>query len=911
MQKARNRVVPIYLHTVGESMNPKSLKTITTLFIVLLALSILPTTLFTVVQAQPPELRVVAITSSRATGTFFKSQTFYVLIDLEADPGYDEIDIAVKAPSGGYIFTYPVKAYRVGGTLTYAVWFMVEADGTLKRGGQTGSDIPSTMPTDWQEFAPSVAFTEEGQFLEVIAGGKSLRLYFKAYPAELRDLPSEIYINGITPSSEDWKVYAPDLNADPVDVESYPEASPAVKLVKVVIDGSEYSVDCAIAIEETDSNTDTFNIETNLFTACTADGKPIKDLLAADKNITLTFRVAKFPGADLTNDDEVWILTATIPIKKAPPISISVDRTLIPLSDIVDPNIKVTVVDAGAASENIPTVDVILFVYLVDGTLYDDYECALERVEKTINYRGYCEIPSASEEWHNNPNGFMFIKGWVIVKYTGSDGNVYETGKLTLSTFPMSISVSPTSVRFGAEVTLRICDQRLNAKTDEKDEVKLRELTAADVDVLEVAPGTALLNPDAELVETDVNTGCFEVKLTVAEDKDVFARAGSRITFTYHNKYWSTLSTPEKFIAEKVSASFTIIKFAGKVMVSKAAYYPYEELVIRIEDYDRNVEVNTKDVISSELVFIRDGGVAKELRDDLEETDVNTGIFEYKIRIDTLATHLGKSLEDMLKIRSFEVVYRDNISPAEVTIDRMPFSVISSDPKLSTDKTAYNIGEKIKITVEDPDQNDPTKYDYVEVRVFSDTDPIGVKVTLWETDMNTGVFTGEVLVTDKELALAGYILAKIGDKITITYTDKWPADYYITGKEKAFSVAVGVGVFAEKPGKAEKIAILDVATGLPVTPKVGREVLLTVTISNVDIVDRSMTAIVVVRDPEGVAVARYAITLTLPAGKSYDVSFGWTPIVAGDHTVEIYIVKSLTDRTPLGDPATFTTSVSE
>jgi hypothetical protein len=172
------------------------------------------------------------------------------------------------------------------------------------------------------------------------------------------------------------------------------------------------------------------------------------------------------------------------------------------------------------------------------------------------------------------------------------------------------------------------------------------------------------------------------------------------------------------------------------------------------------------------------------------------------------------------------------------------------------------------------------------------------------------VFTGEVLVTDKEIAVAGYILAKIGDKITVTYTDRWPADFYITGKAKPFSVTVGVGVFAEKPGKVEKVDIRDVVTGQPVTPKVGKEVFLRVEVSNVDIVDRSMTVIVVVRDPNGVAVARYATELTIPAGKSVAQSFGWTPIVAGDHTVEVYIVKSLVDRTPLGDPATFTVSVS-
>jgi len=94
-----------------------------------------------------------------------------------------------------------------------------------------------------------------------------------------------------------------------------------------------------------------------------------------------------------------------------------------------------------------------------------------------------------------------------------------------------------------------------------------------------------------------------------------------------------------------------------------------------------------------------------------------------------------------------------------------------------------------------------------------------------------------------------------------------------------------------------------------VTPKVGREVFLTVTLRNTDIVERGMTAIVVVRDPAGVAVARFATAVTLGAGASTEVSFGWTPIVSGSHTVEVYIVKSLADRTPVGEPAEFSIGV--
>jgi hypothetical protein len=890
-------------------MNLKNLKTITSiLFVTLIALSIAPATISVAAQ-YASSFSVVTITSSRATGTFYKNQVFYVFIDLSSLTPITAsvIDISIKAPSGGYYFTYPINASRLGGTLTFVVWFNITLAGELKWGWKSGGTVDATFPDTWRSLTPSVTFTEEGQYLEVIAGDKSLKLFFKAYPAELREIPSEVYIDGITPTSEGWKIYAPDLNVNPIKVNNFTVtgSNVTVYLAKVAVDGTEYSANCPINISETGKNTDTFKINDNIFVKCVAGTKPIRDLLAADKSITLTFNVTKFLGANLADSKQLWVLTTTIAVKKAPPISISVDRTAIPLSDIVNMSIKVTVTDAGRASANAPSVTVTARVYNVSGVLKTSISCTLSRVEKTINYKGYCVLNTT--KW-NTPE---YIRGWVIVKYTGSDSKLYSTDKLTLSTFPMSISISPSSVKFGDTITLRICDQRLNNKTDVKDEITLGTLVAKGV--LSISPSGALKNAGAKLVETDVNSACFEVKLTVAKDKDIYADAGSKVTFTYVNAKWSTLSTPEKFIGETISASFVIEKFAGKVVTSKAEYYPYETLIIRITDYDRNLNADKRDNISKSLVFIRDGGVTKELPSNLTETDKNTGIFEYSIPLNGFAAYYlgpGKTVDDLLKVRNFEVVYRDDVSPEGVTIDRFTFRVVSSDPTVSTDKTAYNIGEKIKITVVDPDQNDPAKFDYVEVRVASDTDPIGVKVTLWETDKNTGVFTGEVLVTDKEIAVAGYILAKIGDKITVTYTDRWPADFYITGKAKPFSVTVGVGVFAEKPGKAEKVDIRDVVTGQPVTPKVGKEVFLRVEVSNVDIVDRSMTVIVVVRDPNGVAVARYATELTIPAGKSVAQSFGWTPIVAGDHTVEVYIVKSLVDRTPLGDPATFTVSVS-
>ena len=92
-------------------------------------------------------------------------------------------------------------------------------------------------------------------------------------------------------------------------------------------------------------------------------------------------------------------------------------------------------------------------------------------------------------------------------------------------------------------------------------------------------------------------------------------------------------------------------------------------------------------------------------------------------------------------------------------------------------------------------------------------------------------------------------------------------------------------------------------------PKVGSMVGISVELSNVGVVDQVFTAILVVTDPEGVVVKVDSVSIPLAAGKSGTVTFSYIPKLVGDYTVEVYIVKSLADWTPLGDMLTKVMSV--
>ena len=140
--------------------------------------------------------------------------------------------------------------------------------------------------------------------------------------------------------------------------------------------------------------------------------------------------------------------------------------------------------------------------------------------------------------------------------------------------------------------------------------------------------------------------------------------------------------------------------------------------------------------------------------------------------------------------------------------------------------------------------------------------------------------------------------ARFGDVVDVIYVapvnSKGETDVVVTK-------SIPVGIRPERPAETRKVEFLS-ETGEPITPRVGVLTFITVTVANVDIVSHTMTVMVVVRDPNGVAVALYFAVVTLAPGATQSVGFGWIPTIAGTHTIEVYVVRSLADRTPLALP---------
>ncbi|MEM4844509.1 MAG: hypothetical protein QXU08_08885 [Ignisphaera sp.] len=596
----------------------------------------------------------------------------------------------------------------------------------------------------------------------------------------------------------------------------------------------------------------------------------------------------------------------TLPIKIAP-LAIELDRAVYPVNRN---GIVVYVTYTNDKHNEDPSrresVYVTVSVRYIDGTEATIGAYALSETDIDSGvFAGSINIPGI---WFATPR---IIDATLIV--SGPD-DISTTAKIRAH--DADVTVDKTVVRWGDVVEIKVRDMDGNRDSKARDSVTIN-----------------ILGTDKTCWETDVNTGEFICRFTVSWDDPLFrVEPGTTITVRYVDETPIMSPTAATWRTVPYVATFKVATFTGELIVETVEdgfVGVLEEFDVVVKDPDLNRYMGRADnpVTDSyvrDVISVSFEGIPVAPSYSVSETGINTSTFSLELaegtklslvmaledagilspgltprqRAETMAQYIGK------RVTIAYIDDRDATGSRKITTKTL--TIKAWDAAISVDKEAVNLGEWLTINITNKDIAGTTVTEYKTVILRSDSYPTGIMFIAEE--VAPGVFQVKVQVVDVNAWIPGakQIPAKIGDRITIEYVDPVTADgrAYVT-----FAKTVGVGVFVPMPGRAEKVVSVDVVTGQTVTPKVGREVFLTVTLRNTDIVERDMTAIVVVRDPAGVAVARFAAAVTLGAGASTEVSFGWTPIVSGSHTVEVYIVKSLADRTPVGEPAAFSIGV--
>ncbi|RLB79500.1 MAG: hypothetical protein DRH17_13700, partial [Deltaproteobacteria bacterium] len=460
-----------------------------------------------------------------------------------------------------------------------------------------------------------------------------------------------------------------------------------------------------------------------------------------------------------TSDLEPEDVEAEVTVVKA---NITVDRDVIPVTRHGDVKIGITVTDPSAAGRG--TISIKVTAYDYEGNNVTTISKASVDATETGIETGVFKCTFTIPKEAITPK---LIGGRLVISY----GDLEKEIPFEIYGVEMYVNGSSSiTVKYGDVINVTIVDPD-------------RNLDNSEVDKFSVEVNDKL---KLNFTETGPDTGIFVTTYTVDSD---FGEAGKPVDIEYED-LTPTYATPGMDIwpnAETYSVTVYIQSFTGKLLVNGEEEYlevgPIGKLNITVVDWDMNKD---PDDINNVTIYIKLwNGTYKSFT--AYETEDSTGVFtlsvDIKDEIGTPGEIIGKNIQ---------VVYRDEVDAAgEVTTKIVTLKFISWDPEITTDKTAYNIGEKIKITLKDLDANtDPDKKDSAIVRVYSTSDPIGASIPLRETGKDTGVFIGEVLVSDT--MMSGAVYAKLGDIITIEYTDKYPADYGVTGEEKIFTYTVRV-----------------------------------------------------------------------------------------------------------------------
>ncbi|RLG05357.1 MAG: hypothetical protein DRN61_00850 [Thaumarchaeota archaeon] len=282
------------------------------------------------------------------------------------------------------------------------------------------------------------------------------------------------------------------------------------------------------------------------------------------------------------------------------------------------------------------------------------------------------------------------------------------------------------------------------------------------------------------MTETGANTG--EFYYVTASDLNTLSGGAVNIGDTLYVQYIDAYNSVGS--TQTLTGSAIVSANTGTLELDKDVAKVGEKVTITLTDPDLNVDPTVKDNVPAANITVKSsqdtdnpGGAGVFV-----ETDKDTGVFKVQITLDK--TDAGDSAT-VIKVKKGETVtvkYTDPLAAGGVTnlAISKTFTVYSSNGSVEFDKDTYSPVGKVKITVTDPDVNeDSLTVEQItaasnRIRVYSTTDPTGIYVGVTETDVDTGVFTATITLTDTGASnqAAGILRVSNGDSIVVTYKEE-------------------------------------------------------------------------------------------------------------------------------------------
>jgi hypothetical protein len=510
--------------------------------------------------------------------------------------------------------------------------------------------------------------------------------------------------------------------------------------------------------------------------------------------------------------------------------------------------------------------------------------------------------------------------------YTNDAGDE-ETSGFTFRGSDGIVSVDQPSAKAGTVVTITVEDEDLNIDDGEVD-----SFSSGDVDTVTGGIQAILLVEtedeeiagvdDQDFEETGDDTGVFTAEFIVGDDIPVTVlnedgdqvEQATNILITYDDEIDSSGGS-----GDELEVNIALTSGTGSLQVSPDLVGPATKITVLIADTDLDEDPDAVDDYESTdpngdnffISFASSRNEVHEASPDIEETGANTGVFRFTIELRTdkdLCADDDLSDEANLEAKGGDTDSSIGVCPGDLIAVRYEDEITASgnsavvseivevksfDPEFVADKESYNVGDRVTISISDPDANrDADISDSLrDIRVISDSDRVGQEFSAIETGKDTGVF--RLAFGTSAGSAGGAITVKNGDDITVRYTDDFPADFEASEEDKDFEFTVPIGGVAGGAAAVSPPEPQDV-TGKKLTQiNSGQQVVLTTNVINKGANSQPFVALVEVRDSSDVTVYLAWQTGTLPVNGQTNVGLSWTPDQAGSYEVRTFVISSL------------------
>lgn len=528
-------------------------------------------------------------------------------------------------------------------------------------------------------------------------------------------------------------------------------------------------------------------------------------------------------------------------------------------------------------------------------------------VAASLLQSGHAQVQSISTSADDH-GGIFFGEGVVQVIITDPDAN----DDSTIEDLTVNIEADPDS---GSQGSLAITVPE-TSDSSERFEFYLVHVSASAVDPSDIdAINSRGVEGDGSCVLACAPFVTFGTSGDLEVDADLY----EDVTFDINTGIAETRISYEQDLAQ--------------VELDRRSYGSDSFVYVTIIDQDANLNPSAADEFvvdpdslpNRDLLELGGGSIAGIVT--FRETSDNSARFEGRYELGATMTFESEALVlTLFDKANYNATLAAGENESDST-DEVSFTIGDSDgtidvggseptwdPKISSDKTLYALGENVTITIADPDANaSPSVIEVLDIELSTSNGSAVVEAE--EFGQNSGVFQATFQL-GSDGAIAGTELHVVaGEPIEITYVDEKPADYAARiqngqDPEKEFTLEVKTveGVAGRDSTSLSSPEVR--GAGESAGPhQVGSQLALATTIENNRASSQPFVILIEVRDNQGVTAYLALQSGILSPNGSSTVESSWQPELGGEYEVRTFAVSSLQEGIVISEVSSSTTTV--